>query len=500
MQKNKVIIIGGGYAGLAAGCYLQMNGFETKILEKDSICGGISVAWQRKGFTFDGATNYLPGSSPDFNIYHIINEILDFSKLDIYNYKEFICVEHDNEKFHVYTNANRLKKEMLRLAPNDGKLIDDFIRAIKKFGTFSLPFEKAPELFTIFDGIKFLSHYLPLIFFRFKWGRITIDEFARKFKSPIMQKMFTGIFPHHEYFATMAPIAPLGWMNAKKAGYPMGGSTVIIKLFLERYLSLGGTIENKQEVTKINVEQGVAKSVTCIDKKRYAADFIVSSGDLHNAMFTLLDSKHIDSITHKRFNRLRPFSAIIQVSLGIKRLFDSEPEKLFTDLSEELTFGNHTTKKMMVRICSFDSSFAPKGSTSVIVQLRNEESKYWQNLRDNNMKKYNVEKKRVANIVIDSLEKRFGNIKKNIKVVDVATPATFTRYTNLWKGAHQGWAPTPNAIGRLQSKTLPNVKNFYFTGQWLSPGGGIPATIALSRQVAQLICKKTGKTFQTKKA
>ena len=38
---DKIIIIGGGIAGLACGCYLQMNGFQTEILEAGLLPGGL---------------------------------------------------------------------------------------------------------------------------------------------------------------------------------------------------------------------------------------------------------------------------------------------------------------------------------------------------------------------------------------------------------------------------------------------------------------------------
>jgi len=36
----KIVIIGAGVAGLSAGCYLRMNGFDTEIFEMHSKSGG----------------------------------------------------------------------------------------------------------------------------------------------------------------------------------------------------------------------------------------------------------------------------------------------------------------------------------------------------------------------------------------------------------------------------------------------------------------------------
>jgi len=44
-------IIGGGLAGLSAGCYLQMNGFTTRILEWQHQPGGLCTSWASKPST-----------------------------------------------------------------------------------------------------------------------------------------------------------------------------------------------------------------------------------------------------------------------------------------------------------------------------------------------------------------------------------------------------------------------------------------------------------------
>jgi phytoene dehydrogenase-like protein len=61
MEKS-IIIIGGGIAGLAAGCYGQMNGYQTQIFEMHYLPGGLCTSWERKGYTFDGCISYLYGA------------------------------------------------------------------------------------------------------------------------------------------------------------------------------------------------------------------------------------------------------------------------------------------------------------------------------------------------------------------------------------------------------------------------------------------------------
>jgi phytoene dehydrogenase-like protein len=499
-RDRDVVIIGGGLGGLAVGSYLLMNGYRTHILEQANQCGGVAVTWERKGYRFDGATNYLPGSSPALNAHDIIDEIIDLDALEFYDYPEFIRIEHEGKVFRVYTDARRLREEMLRIAPEDRAVIEEFIGAVKRFGTFSLPFEKAPETFTITDALAFVVRNFPLLMFRQKWGNVSVARYARKFSNTAMRAMFQQIFPHHEHFAVMAPVAPLGWMHHKVAGYPMGGSSRIIELMEQRYRSLGGTIEFFKSVDKVTIDNGAVTGVRCADGSVYDATIVVSAADLHETVFELVDGRYVSAKLAGKFHTYQPFSALVQVSLGLARTFDGESEKLNTPLAQPLTMGSHTARDMMVRILNFDPSYAPPGKTSLIVQLRTHDCDYWCELRQKDRDRYRREKQRVAEAVIDSLERRFGAIKENLEVTDVASPATYVRYTRLWKGAHQGWAPTPGVIGRPQPKTVPKLRNFYLAGHWASPAGGIPAVIAIGRQVAQIVCKRDGKRFKASKA
>jgi phytoene dehydrogenase-like protein len=46
-------------------------------------------------------------------------------------------------------------------------------------------------------------------------------------------------------------------------------------------------------------------------------------------------------------------------------------------------------------------------------------------------------------------------------------------------------------------RTLPGLDHFYMAGQWVSPGGGLPAGVMTAREAIQMVCKKDGKPFRT---
>ena len=61
-MNKKIVIIGGGVAGLSAGIYGQLNGFDTEIIEMHSITGVQCTAWKRKGYRFDYCLHWLVGT------------------------------------------------------------------------------------------------------------------------------------------------------------------------------------------------------------------------------------------------------------------------------------------------------------------------------------------------------------------------------------------------------------------------------------------------------
>ena len=53
MNKQEVIVIGAGFAGLAAATVLAKEGFKVTIIEKNDQPGGRARVWKKEGYTFD---------------------------------------------------------------------------------------------------------------------------------------------------------------------------------------------------------------------------------------------------------------------------------------------------------------------------------------------------------------------------------------------------------------------------------------------------------------
>ena len=62
MKDRHIVIIGGGLAGLSAGCYARASGFRTTIVEHNLALGGVCTAWTRGPYTIDGCIQWLTGA------------------------------------------------------------------------------------------------------------------------------------------------------------------------------------------------------------------------------------------------------------------------------------------------------------------------------------------------------------------------------------------------------------------------------------------------------
>ncbi len=98
--------------------------------------------------------------------------------------------------------------------------------------------------------------------------------------------------------------------------------------------------------------------------------------------------------------------------------------------------------------------------------------------------------------MVRTLDGRFPGLAEQVEMVDVATPATWERYTGNWRASFEGWLPTPANITADRRKTLPGLDGFFMAGQWVAPGGGLPAGVITGRQVVQLMCHKDRRRFR----
>ena len=499
MEEKSIIIIGGGLAGLAAGCYGRMNGYSTSIFEMHDKAGGVCTGWKRKGYTIDGAMNTLMGTRPGTSSYKFWQELGVTQHWQVFNPEQYILVEDkDGKTFTMYTDIDRLEQEMMEFAPEDEAVIRECCEAARKCAGFDLPMEKPQELYNVLDYIKMVK---MLSFLRYiqKWGKISTRDYNKRFKNLFMREAF-GIRPEAEFFdmPAMNIILELAWLSQQDGGYVVGGALALVSYIQQRYFNLGGELHLKAKVEKVLVENDRAVGIRLTDGTEHRADIVVSAADGHATIFDMLDAKYINGKVRGYFDSLPLRPPIVYVGLGVNRRFDDIPsstEGLVFPLEKPVTIAGREHKTIGVQIFNFDPTMAPEGKTMVRVYF-NTDYDYWEELYKE-PERYKAEKERIANTVVTALDKRFPGLADQVEMRDVSTPITWVRYTGNWRGAYEGWMMTPKTLMMPMSKTLPGLDNFYMAGQWVNPGGGMPTAVMSGRNTIQILCKKDKKRFTT---
>ena len=496
MHDKSMIIIGGGIAGLSAGCYGLMNGFRARIFEMHNLPGGLCTSWKRQNYTVNGCIHWLAGSAPQTKLYHLWEELGAIQERNFIYTEEYSRIESaDGKTFIVYSNIDRLEQHMKEIAPEDNKVIDEFINAVRRCTRFDPPIEKAPEVYGLLDVLNLIIPQFPLLRMLWKWNRISLTQFSMRFKNPLLREAFPLIsMPENPMFFVLMTLA---LMHNKAAGYPVGGSLEFSRAIEKRYITLGGEINYKAKAMKILVERGYAVGVKLEDGTEHYADYIISAADGHATIFEMLEGKYVDDTIKGCYDNRIPAPPWVYMTLGVDRRFDDMPRCIGDTvilLKDPIMIGGKEQQYISLHIYNFDPTLAPAGKTILRVAF-NADWIYWKKLREND-EQYTAEKEKVANIVVSFLDKRFPGLAAQVEMCDVATPTTFEHYTGNWDGSPVGWQVSSKTWSKLIKKTLPGLKNFYMAGQWVEPGGGVPIAAMSGRNVVQIICKEEKRRFR----
>jgi phytoene dehydrogenase-like protein len=491
-MKSKVVIIGGGVAGLSAGIYSAMNGFDTEILEMHNVAGGQCTAWDRKGFRFDYCLHWLVGTSK--GAFHdiwketrVLTETTGIVDHEIHSQ----IIDQQGKPFIIYANIDRWENYLLEIAPEDTRPIRKMCHEMRKSALLE-PFSLPPELRSPLDYIRILPKMLPLLNVIRKFGRLTCREYFEQlnFKSERIRSALFSMYGNRN-FSALAFIFMLGWFNQKNAGYIKGGSYPLAQRMAARLHDLGGRISYKKRVEKIIVENHTATGVTLTDGTTIRADYVISAADGYSTIYRMLGGKYLSKEIDNAYKSWELFTPLVQVSLGIGKRLSSEAP-IVLNFTNGVSIGSTPLEYgYSLMNYSYDETMAPEGKTTLVMRFETP-WKVWEKLEG---EAYREEKRRIEKDAVTCLEMHYPGIGQFIEVIDVATPKTDVRYTGVKEGAYEGFMPTRENMMKSLKMQLPKLKNFYMAGQWLFPGGGLPPSAQSGKWAVQLICKTRKQRF-----
>ena len=485
MGERHLIIIGGGLAGLSAGCYARRSGLRTTIVEHNAGLGGVCTAWQRGQYLVDGCIHWLTGG-PFQHLYEELDIVpaVPLRTLETWNtYRD----ARDGFEVPFTRNLDALVARLGELGPQDHAELGRLRHGAAAFAGMKPPFDP-PELTSAIDKLRALwdmrGAVTSLLHFR-----KPIGTWAREhLESPRLRRIFTRMLPETAPASFLLMV--LAYLEHGYLSRPVGGTAAFRDALEKSYRALGGEVLLRSTVDEILVDGGRATGVRLSDGTMLAGELVLSTSSAPETVLHLLGGRYNAEPTRERMARWKMFDPIVLVSFGVEAPYASAPSLLTIDNIKPLSVGGRSTDTLGVRVCNDDPCFAPPGH-SVVQALLPTDYQWWATLGS----RYPAEKDALAAATIAALEPHFPNLGAAVRMTDLVTPLTYWSMTRAWRGAFEGWMPNADSMFNHVKKTLTGLGGFYMAGQWVEPGGGVPTSILSGRQVVQLMCDDVGQPF-----
>lgn len=491
MSKKKVIVIGAGFAGLSAATSLSQQGFDVTIFEKNKELGGRARKLELNGFTFDMGPSWYWMPDVFENYFSQFNttvaEQYDLIRLDP-SYSVFFSKE---DIMRVPANLNEFYALFEKYEPGSSIELKKFLAdAEYKYNVSMSDFVHKPSL-SIFEfvDLRILNAALKMDLFK------SISKYIHKhFKSPQLIQLleFPVLFLGAKPNETPALYSMMNYADiVLGTWYPMGGMFKIVEAMVNVAKQQGVSIKNDEIVERININNGIAKSIVS-NGITYEADIIIAAADYHHVEQKLLEPQYRNySESYWKSRKMAP--SCLMYYLGIdKTLKGLEHHNLFFDTPFDLHAEEiydrpqWPSQPLFYATCASktDRTVAPEGKENLVLLIP-----IAVNIEDTE-----EIREKYFNIMMDRLEDLTGqSIKEHVIVKKSYAINDFKNDYNSFGGNAYGLANILKQTAILKpSLKNKKVRNLYYAGQLTVPGPGVPPSIISGQIVAKEIVKKFG--------
>ena len=490
-EKQKIIIIGGGISGLTAGIYALLSGFEAEIYEKNAIPGGECIGWNRKGFHIDNCIHWLTGTKKGTELYKVwetTGALSDDTKYADVN--QFFTSTLNGKSVTLWSDLERTQKELIEHSPEDEEEIRKFIQHVEYSKQCLFPASKPMEMWGMKDYISIGKTMMDFPKVMKEFGKISLEDYSKRFKSPLLQKMICDYLPK-EYSAYSFLVSYATIVDGN-GNIPMGASLQMSLRMEKRFKELGGKIFYNSEIEKIELKKKIATGISLKDGTFIPADYIIPSTDTHVLFNKLLPSKYMPKELKKAYESPKSFPTIsgFQIAFAAGRNYN-RGETVFIEVNP-IKIGSRSFDRMYIKSYGYDPIFV-KDDRQVIqtcISQNDEDFEYWKSLSKD---EYKNEKQRLVSEIQNELEKNFPELKGELEFLDCWTPLTYERYCNAYHGSYMSFVATPDVKQLKMKGKLKGIKNLYVAGQWTSSPGGLPVAVASGKFAIQRLLKSLKK-------
>ena len=474
---------------MAAAIRLAKKGLKVEVFESNKHVGGKMSKIKGNGYTFDGGPSL-------FTEPHLIDELISLSDKKPRDYFNFLKLKEscryfykDGTKIIGHSNHDLFSDEVFN---KTGVKREKVIGHLKKSKfiydtTKSLFLEKSLHKISTYLSLNTLLSFLKLPFLNiFK----TMDEVnSKRFGNTKIAQLFNRYATYNgsDPFKAPAILNVIPHLEFNKGAYfPFGGMRSIPKLLHELCLSLGVKFHLNSSVEEIILKKKSAIGVRCCNDI-FHADIILANTDVFFVYNKLLN-KHPNYKTI--LSQERSTSALI-FYWGIKKQFpDLDLHNIlfsenYKDEFNDLTNKNIVPKDPTVYInitSKYNKTDAPTSSENwfVMINVPSSHNLDWQEVIVDSRNK-------IINKINNYLK---TDIQEFIEFEDILDPIKIENQTGSYKGSLYGTASNKKTSAFFRHPNFSNkIKNLYFCGGSVHPGGGIPLALNSAKIVSDLIKK-----------
>jgi phytoene desaturase len=484
---KKAIIIGSGVAGLATSIRLALKGYKTHVFEINPYPGGKLSAFELEGYRFDAGPSLF--TMPQF-----VTELFDLAGEDYrvhfnYHKKKVACnyFWSDHTSFSAYSDKNNFLKEIEDTFGEPQERVDKYLKkAKKKYDlTASLFLEQSLHKLKTYlskDTVKAILQ-LPV----FELHKTLHQANSQAFSSSKLIQLFDRYATYNgsDPYQTSGMMTLIQHLEGTYGTFvPEGGMVSITKALYELALRSGVTFDFQTAVDEIITEQNTTKGVR-VKNSFFDADIVVSNADVYPTYKKLLPSQKFPK---KQLQQERSSSAVI-FYWGIQHRFkELELHNIFfsDDYKEEFNaiFNKQTVSDdptIYVNITSKDiPEDAPEGCENWFVMI---------NTPADRGQDWEVIVNQLRTFILSKLSNKLGvDLAPLIVCESLLTPPLIESKTQSHLGALYGSSSNDSMAAFLRHPNFSNhLKNLYFCGGSVHPGGGIPLCLLSAKIVDELI-------------
>jgi len=492
-EKSQIAVIGSGFAGISAACYLAQEGYQVDIYEKNADVGGRARQLVTdNGYVFDMGPSWywMPEVFEQFfnDFGYKAADFYDLQLLD----PGFTIVYGKDDVLEIPADFEELCKLFESIeAGSEAKLRSFLTEAEYKYniGIGKLVYKPGLSLLEFADVDLVKGLFKLQVFTSFS------SHVKKHFKDPRLVALmefpvlFLGAMPED----TPALYSLMNYAGLKLGTwYPKGGFGKVIDGMKTVAEKLGVKFHTNAAVTALNVEKAAIKSITTtIGSKDY--DGIVAAADYHHIEKNLL-SKPYRNYSEEYWDTkvFAPSCLIFYIGLN-KRINGLNHHTLFFD--EDLKQHSHEIykdpkwpSKPLFYVCCpsvSDNSVAPEGHENLFVLMP----------LAPDVKDPETIREHYFNAIMDRLEAYTGTaVRNHIDYKKSYCVSDFIEDYNSYKGNAYGLAntlmQTANLKPSLKNKKIPNL---FYAGQLTVPGPGVPPSIISGNVAAKQLIKYLNK-------